>query len=335
MDASAEAVRDVLIDCDPGIDDSVAIFFALSCPRIRIHAITTVSGNLPAPVCAQNALKILALSGQPQAATIPVSQGRPTPLVRPYPKDPFSHGADGLGELGIPPSPREEDGRYPADVIVETADAVLARSGDTRKLTILCLGPLTNLALAVMKDPSLPSKVSRVICIAGSYGFHTTGTVRSTGDNPVSEWNVYVDPEAANIVFGAGFELYACGLDVCTRPDVEFGQDHLRRIEDAARAGNPGARFLLGVIGWGRSQKFDTWCTTIDSIAVAVALDDRVCRFADARVVVETTSTLSLGQTIVDRREKFAWTHLPVIKAACDIDAKRFLDLLVEAICTA
>lgn len=325
---------DVLIDCDPGIDDSVAILFALSSPNIHIHAITTVSGNLPAPVCAQNALKILTLSKKSHASAIPVSKGRLTPLVRPYPKDPFSHGADGLGELGIPTSSLKEDDRYPPDVIVETAEAVFAQSRGASKLTILCLGPLTNLALAVMKDPSLPSKVSRVICIAGSFGFHTTGTVRSTGDNPVSEWNVYVDPEAANIVFGAGFDLYACGLDVCTRPDVELSQAHLSRLEDAAREGNPAAKFLLGVIGWGRSLKFDTWCTTIDSTAVAVALDPKICEFADVRVVVETISKFSLGQTIVDRREKFTWMHLPVIKAACDIDAKGFLDLLVKTICS-
>ncbi|OAA64358.1 nucleoside hydrolase [Niveomyces insectorum RCEF 264] len=325
---------DVLIDCDPGIDDSVAILYALSSPDIRIRAITTVSGNLQAASCAQNALKILTLCGKPEAAQIPVARGRQTPLVRPYPKDPFSHGADGLGELGIPPSTLDEDKRFAPDVIIDTAEAVSAEpAAGSKKLTILCLGPLTNLALAVMKDPLLPSKVDRVICIAGSFGFHTTGTARSTGDNPVSEWNVYVDPEAADIVFNAGFNLFALGLDVATQPDVEFSPKHLAQLERAKEAGNPAAQFLLGVIDWGHSLKFDTWCTTIDSTAVAVALDPSVVTFEEVRVAVETTSKLSLGQIIVDRREKFCWTHLPVIKAASDIDAIKFLDSLVDTIC--
>lgn len=325
---------DVLIDCDPGIDDSVAILYALSSPNIKIHAITTVSGNLQAAACAQNALKILTLYGGEEAASIPVAKGTQTPLVRPYPKDPFSHGADGLGELGIPASALTEDRRYAPDLIVETAEQVLQTSGGSRKLTILCLGPLTNLALAVMKDPLLPSKIDRVICIAGSFGFHTTGTVRSTGDNPVSEWNVYVDPEAAEIAFNSGFNLFALGLDVATRPDVEFSPEHLEKLKRSKIAGNAAAHFLLGVMDWGHSLKFDTWCTTIDSTAVAVALDPSIVTFQEIRVAVETSSKLCLGQTVVDRREKFLWTHLPIIRAASDINAKKFLDSLVGTICS-
>lgn len=181
---------DVLIDCDPGMDDSVAILFALASPRLNIHAVTAVAGNLPAATCVSNALKILTLSGRPDVAKIVVSKGKQAPLVRPYPKDPFSHGADELGELGIPVSPLQEDPRFAPEVIVETANALFAKSEGYRKLTILCLGPLTNLALATAKDPQLPSKVDRVICIAGSFAFATSGTVRSTGDNPVSERNI-------------------------------------------------------------------------------------------------------------------------------------------------
>lgn len=321
---------DVLIDCDPGIDDSVAILFALASPSMRIHAITTVSGNLQADQCAANALKVLTLSGRPSAHAIPVSKGRQTPLVRPYPRDPFSHGADGLGELGILPSSLRPDERFAPDAILETANAV-CKAG--KKLTVLCLGPLTNLALATMKDPTLPQKLDRVYCIAGSFGFHATGTTRSTGDNPASEWNVYVDPEAASLVFSAGYDIYALGLDVATRPDVEFSAEHLQKLRAAKEQGKPAAGFLLGVIDWGHSLKFDTWCTTIDSMAVAAALKPELMTFEKIRVAVETQSNLSLGQTIVDRREKFAWTHLPFIHAASDVDARGFLDLLIDTIC--
>jgi inosine-uridine nucleoside N-ribohydrolase len=325
--------KPVLIDCDPGIDDSVAILFALASPALSIKAITTVSGNLLANQCSVNARKILKLSGRPDAYNIPVAKGRKAPLVRAYPKDPFSHGANGLGELNVPDSGIEEDARFAADVIIETAN-IIAEDRKGQKLTVLCLGPLTNLALAVMKDPALPQKIEAVYFIGGSFGFHTTGTVRSTGTGPTSEWNVVVDPEAANIVFAAGFNLTALGLDVVTRPDVEFDVEHLSKLRAASGAGNVAAKYLLGVVDWGKTQNFETWCTTIDSTAVAVCLDESIVKTKEIRCAVETKGELTLGQTVVDRREKFAWTHLPKIKAASDIDAKRFLDLLVNSICS-
>lgn len=324
--------KPVLIDCDPGIDDSVALLFALASEKLSIQAITTVSGNLLAEQCSINARKILKLSGRSDAIQIPVAKGKATPLVRPYPKDPFSHGDNGLGNLDIADSGIAEDPRFAPDLIIETAEKVFS-SGTGQKLTILCLGPLTNLALAVMKDPELPKKVEALYFIGGSFGFHTSGTVRATGTGPTSEWNVVVDPEAANIVFAAGFNLTAIGLDVVTRPDVEFGMQHLTKLKKSAEEGNPAAKFVLGVIQWGKSLDFKSWCTTIDSTAVAVCLDETLIKPEEIRCAVETQGQLTLGQTVVDRREKFAWTHLPRIKAACDIDSLRFLDLLVDTIC--
>ncbi|KAK5128526.1 hypothetical protein LTR85_003196 [Meristemomyces frigidus] len=323
----------VLIDCDPGIDDAVAILFALATPTLEVKAITTVSGNLLADQCSTNARKVLKLSGIPGACDIPVAQGRLTPLVRPYPKDPFSHGADGLGELAIEESGIEGDPRFAPDLIIETANS--SCSGDGPKLTILCLGPLTNLALAHFKDPGLPKKVETVFFIGGSFGFHSTGTVRSTGTGPTSEWNVVVDPEAANVVFAAGFNLVAIGLDVVTRPDVVFTAHHLQQLKEATDRGNPSAGFLLGVVEWGKSLDFTSWCTTIDSTAVAACIDRTIIETEQIRCAVETKGELTLGQTVVDRREKFGWTHLPVIQAASDIDSQKFLDLLVGTICAA
>jgi purine nucleosidase/pyrimidine-specific ribonucleoside hydrolase len=324
-------MKSILIDCDPGIDDSVALLFALSHPSLSIKAITTVSGNLIAPTCSSNLRKILHLSGPTSARSIPLGTGPSKPLVRPYPRDPFSHGSDGLADLGITSEGDFVDsGIYAPDLIVSTVNA-------NPDITILCLGPLTNLALATMKDPSLPSKVKEVLFIGGSFGFNTTGTgVRATGDNPVSEWNVYVDPEAAQLVFEAGYNLIALGLDVVARPDLELSSKH---IELLSQANNASANFLLDCVEFARGRGFQSWCCLIDSVAVATAIDSEVVKTSEIEVVVETQSKLSLGQTIVERREReeHRWKPgmgigLSKIKAAFDIDVEKFLNGLVASI---
>ncbi|KAF3389873.1 Pyrimidine-specific ribonucleoside hydrolase RihA [Talaromyces pinophilus] len=324
--------KNVIIDCDPGIDDAVAILFALSHPLLNIRAITTVSGNLLADICSKNARKILHLSGHAEARLIPVAGGPLRPLVRPYPRDPFSHGADGLGDLDITDDGGlEETRRFAPDLILETVEKYYKCQGG---VSIICLGPLTNIALALMKDATLPSKVSEMYHIGGLFGFNNAGSVRATGGNPVSEWNVYVDPEAADIVFRAGFNLVALGLDVTTRPDIELSAEHRVKLHGAAEDGSACPRFLLDVIRFGELRQFASWCCLIDSVAVAVAVDPTLVVCEEISVAVETQSTLSLGQTIVDRRERkdHRWKEEKRIKAAKDIDASRFLDLLVATL---
>jgi purine nucleosidase/pyrimidine-specific ribonucleoside hydrolase len=339
-------MKNVLIDCDPGIDDSVALLYALHHDGLEVRAITTVSGNLPSDRCSLNARRILHLfnssTGEVARPDIPVARGPPKPLVRPYPRDPFSHGSDGLGDVGLTDvGGREEDGRFAPDLIVETVhryEGVLSEGErPTKGLTILCLGPLTNLALAIMKDPNLPAKVAEVVWIGGSFGFHNTGALRATGDNPVSEWNAYVDPEAASLVFNAGFDgnLTALGLDVVTLPSMELSPSHRQRLLEAVNPPKiPSAKFLLDLLRFAEKRGFDSWCCLIDSLAVAVAIDPSIVEIEQVKVAVETQSSLSLGQTIVDRRERvdFQWTHLPTIKAAKAVDADRFLESLVRTL---
>lgn len=324
-------MKNIIIDCDPGIDDGVALFFALSHPSLNVRAITTVSGNLPADTCSHNARKILHLTGREDAPQIPIARGTQKPLVRPYPRDPFSHGSDGLGDLGIiDDGGLKESGHFAPDLILEM---VTKHKRDGEAISLLCLGPLTNIALALMKDPLLPNNVSELLFIGGSFGFNNTGTVRATGGNPVSEWNVYVDPEAADLVFKAGFNLTALGLDVVTRPDLELSSSHRERLRVASGT-NAGAKFLLDVVNFAASRKFASWCCLIDSVAVGAALDYSLVTCDEISVLVETYSPLSLGQTIVDRRERHdhRWPVAAKIKAAKDIDVERFLELLVQTL---
>jgi len=313
-------VRNIIIDTDPGIDDAVAILFALRSGHLALKGITTVSGNLPADRCSTNARKILGLIG---ADPVPVSRGKQSPLIRPYPRDPFSHGDDGLGNLGLPEPAMAEDDRFAPDLLV---DLVNEHAGD---ISIIGLAPLTNLALAVMKDPELPRKVSELIIIGGAYGVGSAGSLPATGGNPVSEWNIYVDPEAANIVFNAGFNLTAIGLEVATHPSIALDLQQRARL---ASSSNKAAWFLNGVIDFVESRGFAPYCALIDSLAIAVALDPAIATTAAMRVGIETQGQLTLGQTVVDRREHFQWTHLPLVNVVTEFDSRRFLELLLVAV---
>ena len=246
---------------------------------------------------------------------IPVAKGPQTPLTRPYPRDPFSHGDDGLANLGLQPSSLPEDPRPAYEVIV---DLVNRYPGE---ITILGLAPLTNLTLAVQADPKLPQNVAELIIIGGSYGLHTVGSQRATGDNPASEWNIYVDPEAAKIVFEAGFRLLAIGLDL--------SRDHRERL---ATSPKQSAWFLKGACQFVEDRGFGSYCSLIDSLAVAAALDRTLFSTIHLNVGIETKGDLTLGETVVDRREHFRWDHLPIVEVASDVDVDRFLNLLLQVI---
>ena len=231
----------------------------------------------------------------------------------------------------------KDSGVFAPDLIISTVNqhvGYVNPATGRKGLTILCLGPLTNLALATIKDPELPSKVAQVFFIGGSFGFNASGTARATGDNPVSEWNVYVDPEAASLVFNAGYNLTALGLDVVTRPDIELSKIQRDVLQIAAEEGSPSAKFVIGVVEFARKRDFKSWCCLIDSLAVAAAINGTVVKTEEIEVVVETISELSLGQTIVERRERVEhrWKGLPTIKAAADVDATKFLNMLVDTI---
>jgi len=309
-------MRKVLIDCDPGIDDAVALLLAIRSGRLDIKAITTVSGNLTADRCSINARRVLELVGRP---AIPVTRGPMSPLVRPFPADPFSHGSDGLADVGLPPASLPEQPGFAPDVIV---DLVNAHAGD---ITLVATGPLTNIALAVMRDPSLPAKVNELVMIGGAYGFHSAGTARATGVNPVSEWNIYVDPEAANIVFNSGLPVRAIGLDVVGHPDMDLSVEHRALLRDNA---TQAAIFLLNAVDFVKSRGFGSYTTFIDAAAIAYVLDPSLFTMQEIEVAVETQSPLSRGQVIVERRQHFRWTHLPTIQAATEMDFARYLDML-------
>ncbi|MFG2041388.1 nucleoside hydrolase [Dactylosporangium sp. NPDC048998] len=308
-------MTDVLIDTDPGMDDAIAIAVAHKSPALTIRAITAVTGNLPSDRTASNARKVLDLLSAPE---IPVAQGPLVPSAGDYPVDPFSHGADGLAESHLPESTRELDSRTAAQLIVDTVNAYPG-------ITILGLGPMTNVAAALEIDPDLPAKVGRLIIIGGSFGATPYAWSQATGANPVSEWNVFVDPEAAKRVFHAGFELLAVGLDVGTHPEINFRPGDLDQLRASDR---PEAEFATRVVDFVNGRGYQSYCSLIDSTAVAAAIDPTLLETDVVLCDIALADGLTRGMTVVDRRNHHAWTDMPRIRIATGMDFGRFLDLV-------
>lgn len=311
-------MKNLLLDTDPGMDDALAIALAFKSDAVDVKAITAVTGNLPSDRTVANALKILDLLG---THAIAVAQGPTLPISGDYPSDPFSHGSDGLAESNFPESHRDIDPRGAAQLIV---DVVNEHAGD---ITVCALGPLTNLAHALEIDPSLPHKVTELIIIGGSFGETPYAWTQATGDNPVSEWNIFVDPEAARAVFHAEFNLLAIGLDVATHPSINFRPEDLAVLRASETSE---AALAVRVVDFVNGRGYQSYCSLIDSVAVAVAIDPTLVDMVALRSDVATEGTLTRGMTVVDRRAHHQWTDLPLINVASDLDFGRFLDLVTS-----
>lgn len=318
------SAKKVIIDCDPGIDDTSAVLLALAPGNLDVTAITIVSGNLVASKCIANIKKVLSMIDR---TDIPLGQGPEKSLVRPYPRDPFSHGSDGLADLNMPALEKSGWQSLPepeiaSDLIVKTVNE------NAHDITFIALGPLTNLALALIKDPQLCDKISEVVIIGGSYGFNIVEALHATGDNPVSEWNIYVDPEAADIVFKGGFNLTAIGMDIFCQQSIVMKAEHYSILKTSKSVAG---HFIIGVLDFLRRRGFGDYCALIDALAVAYAINPSIMTRKSVAVAVETQSSLSLGQVIVERRKNFRWIHLPVIYAVDSVDGEKYLDILVNS----
>ncbi len=307
-------MRRFLIDTDTASDDAVALVMALRHPDIRVEAVTVVAGNVPVEQGVQNALYTVELCGR----EVPVYRGAAAPLLRPLETAELVHGKDGMGDAGLPLAGRTPAAGHAVDVIVDT---VRRYPGEVELVT---LGPLTNIALALLKDPGIAAEVRSCVMMGGLGRGHGNVT-------PVAEYNVWVDPEAARIVFASGLPLRMVGWDI-SRTYAVF------RPEDAAalrRVGTPLAAFCVDIQGAvdafahnvTRLEGFDL----PDPIAMAVALDPALAtRSRKLHVEIETASALTRGQTVVD--------HLAITGGDDNVDVvleasrERFLEILYAAV---
>jgi inosine-uridine nucleoside N-ribohydrolase len=313
-------------DCDPGTDDALCIAMALSHPKVKLLAITAESGNLRSDRTSENALKILEYMG---ITDVPVYKGMAHPLVRPLPSDPYSHGQDGLGNHFFKPPTLKANEKHAALAII---DIVVANPHD---ITIVCTAPLTNLALAMMLKPEIIPLIKKVYHIGGAYGFTEYAFRNATGDNPLSEWNVYVDPEAASIVYESGVNITTIGLDIAFNPD--YVNLSTETIEKLRRIGNKASKFALEIIDY--IQKVNTVVDSgmyingpIDTVAMCTAILPEIITSKEINIAIDTSNQLTRGMTIWDRREHFRWDHLTKIRTAISIDSLAYQRVFVEAL---
>ena len=312
--------KKIILDCDPGMDDSMAIVMAVKSPKLDVMAVTTVNGNYPVDVTCVNARKVLELLNR---TDIPVARGMANPIIRKSPSDPFTHGKDGQAEAFLPDPKMPLSKLDAVDLIIET---VKANPGE---VTLVSTGPMSNIAMAMIKAPEIKDMIPEIIAISGAFGLNDYAFLNATGDTPQSEWNVYVDPEAAKIVYESGVKLVCLGLDVATYFDVNFSDADIARLE---KSDKPEAKFLLNAIHFVNGRGFDAYCTVIDCMAVAYAIDNTLVETMDAHVGVETKDGLTLGMTVIDRRHHFVWEQLAFIKVGRKADCGRFLGLLMDLV---
>ncbi len=312
--------KKVIIDCDPGMDDSVAIIMATKAPELDVLALTTVNGNYPIDITTENACKMLELLDK---TNIPVGRGMGVPLCRENPKDPFTHGKDGQAEAFLPAPTMKLSEKHAVDIIIDTVKA------NPNEVTLLMLGPMTNLAMALRKAPEIADLIVEVVAISGMFGLNEYAFANATGDTPQSEWNVYVDPESTDIVYRSGIEVVAIGLDVATYFEVDFSKEQLLQLENSTRKE---AHFVLNAIRFVNKRGFDAYCAVIDCMAVAYAIDPTFMETITAPVGVETKGELTLGMTVIDRRHHHVWQDLPKIKVGYKADYGWFLDRLMQLI---
>ena len=313
-------MRKVILDCDPGMDDSMAIVMAAKSPQLELLAVTTVSGNYPVQITSTNARKILEMLGRQD---IPVAKGMAHPMVRTAPPDPFTHGSDGQAENFLPEPAMPLAKEHAVDLMIR-----LIRE-NPGEVTILCTGPMTNLAMALVKEPGLAEQIAGIVAVSGAFGLNSYAFLNATGDTPQSEWNVYVDPEAAKIVYESGIPLVALGLDVATHFDVNFSQADITAFANSPR---PEAQFLSQAIRFAARRGFEAYTTIIDCIAVAFAIDPSLVKTIQGRVGIETQSPLTLGMTVLDRRHHYVWEYLPIVEIGAEADYSRFLNLLRDLV---
>ncbi len=304
----------VWLDCDPGHDDAFAILTALH--RADLVGVSVVSGNAPVERCLTNALVTLQLAG---AGHVPVHRGAARPLAREPRYAPHIHGESGLAGPELPPlelEPRSE----------HAVEAILGASRRVEGLWLVAVGPFTNVALALREDPGLAGRLAGISVMGGAWG---GGNITA-----VAEFNVWADPEAASVVFASGANVVMAGLDLTHQLMVDA-----TRRERVRALGTPLARFGADLLDYFSEAYASVYQVPAegplhDPCAVLAVTDPRLFTTSRRRVEVETTSELTRGMTVVDRRTG-RLAGVPNTTVLESIDAEAAFDLILGALGTA
>jgi inosine-uridine nucleoside N-ribohydrolase len=304
-------MTEIILDCDPGHDDAIALLLALASPEVQLLGVTTVAGNQTLEKTTANAIRVLDHIGR---SDVPVAAGAARPLVRELRVAAEVHGESGLDGPELPPASREP---VPEHAIEWIARTLTAR---TDPVTLVAIGPLTNVALLLARYPEVETRIERIVLMGGAYG---EGNV-----TPAAEFNIWVDPEAAQRVFTSGVPLAMVGLDVTHRALME--PVHANRLAQAGAAGKLVAD-LYGFFSLFHQSAYGWKGAPIhDAVAVAHVIDGTLLATNHCGVIVDTGPELSRGRTHVDLSGRAAWERN--CHVAIGIDSDRFLELLVTRI---
>ncbi len=301
----------ILIDTDPGIDDALAILLALASPEVRLEGLSVVHGNCSTEQGALNALSILELAG---AGGIPVARGFGLPLVQPSLLAPETHGGSGLGYASLPAPVAKPARAHAVDFLIET---ILASPGE---ITVVAIGPLTNLAVAIRREQRIVQAVKHVICMGGA--------IRHQGNTtPLAEFNVYVDPHAAHMVYHSGMPLTLVPLDITYQCILTPG--------DVARLlaiHSPVSTFIADATRFYMEfhdayQKIDG-CVINDPLALALVFAPELCSYETHFVDVDISGGVSMGKTFADFYQMTG--RPPNMQVALGVRARDFIELFLE-----
>ena len=301
----------VILDCDPGHDDAIALLLALASPEIRLLGVTTVAGNQTLEKTTANAIRVLDHVGRQD---IPVAAGTPSPLVRERHVAADVHGETGLDGPDLPPPSRAPIDAHAIDWIAATVAV------SPEAVTLVPTGPLTNIALFLARYPELTSRIGRVVLMGGAIGEGNT--------TPAAEFNIWADPEGAHRVFGSGLDVTMVGLDVTHQ--ALMTPAHAERLASGGAAGQLVASLFEFYSQFHRRRYGWEGAPVHDAVALAYVIDDTLLEVRRCGVQVDTGGELSRGRTYVDLHDHTGWQT--TCDVAVGIESDRFLELLVQRI---
>jgi purine nucleosidase len=321
------ALQRVIVDTDPGTDDAMAILLALNAPELKVEALTVVPGNVEAWQGLENALKLVSLAHR---CDVTVAGGAQHPLNQKLITAQYWHGKNGLADVDLPASKCKADSRFGPDLIIELIHRY------PHEITLIPIGPLTNIALAVSKDPSIVGLTKNIVIMGGSI---TGGNV-----NGAAEANIYNDPEAAQIVFNAGWMVTMVGSDVGERTLIT--RKYLQELQSSH---GPQNDFIAKIAEFylNRSEKSGySGAAMYDPLAVGTVIDPSLVTLKDMHVDVETRGEFTRGETVANRmgsdeKNVLHGDHYEIegviplqanARVCMASDAERFLDLFMSRI---
>ena len=308
--------RKIIIDTDPGVDDTMAIYFALRSPELEVIGLTTIFGNVTTELATTNALRLLEIAGR---SDIPVAKGADDPIAVPFGGPvPFVHGDDGQGNVNLPPPTTKAVDQTAAAFIV---DQIMSQPG---QVTLVPVGPLTNIALALRLEPRIAQHVHEVVIMGGN----ALGPGNAT---PSSEANIHNDPEAADVVFGAPWNVTMVGLDVTHK--VFMSDAHLAEY---GRINNPLGQHIARIVPFyrdffhARSKINGIWVH--DSSAIAYVIDPTLFKTEAWPVRVDAGEGMSRGKTWpaigdTDRRNLEPWQNRPRVNVCVEVHGDKIVEM--------